>query len=62
MMSNVSYTYPGFNKQVLNDVSVKCTLGSRIAVIGPNGAGKSTAIKALTGEIIPTGQFGNIQI
>ena len=54
MMSNVSYTYPGFNKQVLNDVSVKCTLGSRIAVIGPNGAGKSTAIKALTGEIIPT--------
>ena len=53
-MSNVSYTYPGFNKQVLNDVSVKCTLGSRIAVIGPNGAGKSTAIKALTGEIIPT--------
>ena len=54
MMSNVSYTYPGYTKQVLNDVSVKCTLNSRIAVIGPNGAGKSTAIKALTGEIIPT--------
>ena len=54
MMSNVSYTYPGYNKQVLNDVSVKCTLSSRIAVIGPNGAGKSTAIKALTGDIIPT--------
>ena len=54
MMSNVSYTYPGYSKQVLNDVSVKCTLGSRIAVIGPNGAGKSTAIKALTGDIIPT--------
>ena len=53
MMSNVSYTYPGYSKQVLNDVSVKCTLGSRIAVIGPNGAGKSTAIKALTGDIIP---------
>ena len=54
MMSNVSYTYPGYNKQVLNDVSVKCTLGSRIAVIGPNGAGKSTAIKVLTGDIIST--------
>lgn len=53
-MSNVSYTYPGYTKQVLNDVSVKCTLNSRIAVIGPNGAGKSTAIKALTGDIIPT--------
>ena len=53
-MSNISYTYPGYTKQVLNDVSVKCTLNSRIAVIGPNGAGKSTAIKALTGDIIPT--------
>lgn len=54
MMNNISYTYPGYSKQVLNDVSVKCTLNSRIAVIGPNGAGKSTAIKALTGEIIPS--------
>ena len=52
-MSNVSYTYPGYTKQVLNDVSVKCTLGSRIAVIGPNGAGKSTAIKVLTGDLMP---------
>lgn len=52
-MSNVSFTYPGGAKQVLYDVSVKCTLSSRIAVIGPNGAGKSTAIKVLTGENAP---------
>merc|ERR1712166_617989 len=56
-MTNVSFTYPGVTKQVLKDVSVKCTLNSRIAVIGPNGAGKSTAIKVLTGENPPcTGQ------
>jgi len=56
-MTNVSFTYPGATKQVLRDVSVKCTLNSRIAVIGPNGAGKSTAIKVLTGENPPcTGQ------
>jgi len=56
-MTNVSFTYPGATKQVLKDVSVKCTLNSRIAVIGPNGAGKSTAIKVLTGENPPcTGQ------
>merc|ERR1719272_2719305 len=56
-MTNVSFTYPGCEKQVLKDVSVKCTLNSRIAVIGPNGAGKSTAIKVLTGENPPcTGQ------
>merc|ERR1711966_295989 len=52
-MTNVSFTYPGGAKRVLNDVSVKCTLNSRIAVIGPNGAGKSTAIKVLTGENPP---------
>jgi elongation factor 3 len=52
-MTNVSFTYPGATKRVLNDVSVKCTLNSRIAVIGPNGAGKSTAIKVLTGENPP---------
>merc|ERR1711998_374108 len=52
-MANVSFTYPGAKKQVLKDVSVRCTLNSRIAVIGPNGAGKSTAIKVLTGENPP---------
>jgi len=52
-MTNVGFTYPGGAKRVLNDVSVKCTLNSRIAVIGPNGAGKSTAIKVLTGENPP---------
>jgi elongation factor 3 len=52
-MTNVSFTYPTGTKQVLKDVSVKCTLNSRIAVIGPNGAGKSTAIKVLTGENPP---------
>ena len=45
----------GFNKQVLNDVSVNVHQGSRIAVIGPNG-GKS-AIKAANGEIIHQGRF-----
>ena len=52
-MNNISFTYPGSEKKVLNDVSVRCTLNSRIAVIGPNGAGKSTAIKVLTGELNP---------
>jgi len=53
-MTNVGFTYPGTERAILNDVSVSCTLGSRIAVIGPNGAGKSTAIKVLTGEMPPT--------
>jgi len=53
-MNNVGFTYPNTPRPILDDVSVSCTLGSRIAVIGPNGAGKSTAIKVLTGEMPPT--------
>ena len=50
-MQRVNYTYPGATKQALFDITVQCSLSSRVAVIGPNGAGKSTLVKLLTGEI-----------
>ncbi|RKO91663.1 P-loop containing nucleoside triphosphate hydrolase protein [Blyttiomyces helicus] len=53
-MIHVDFTYPGTDKQILFDVSLQCSLNSRVAVIGPNGAGKSTAIKLLTGEMVHT--------
>ena len=37
--------YPGTEKNTLEDISLFCTLNSRVAVLGPNGAGKSTMIK-----------------
>ena len=37
--------YPGNEKNTLEDISLSCTLNSRVAVLGPNGAGKSTMIK-----------------
>ncbi|ORX96745.1 hypothetical protein K493DRAFT_314377 [Basidiobolus meristosporus CBS 931.73] len=52
-MTNVGYTYPGASKVALHNISVQCSLSSRVAVLGPNGAGKSTMIKVLTGEIVP---------
>ncbi|KAK9722695.1 translational elongation factor EF-1 alpha [Basidiobolus ranarum] len=52
-MTDIGYTYPGASKQALRDISVQCSLNSRVAVLGPNGAGKSTMIKVLTGEIVP---------
>jgi elongation factor 3 len=52
-MTNINFTYPGATRQSLFNVSLQCSLNSRVAVIGPNGAGKSTAIKVLTGEVIP---------
>eukprot|EP00128_Syssomonas_multiformis_P003090 Colp12_sorted_trinity150504_noHs@15451 len=53
-MSKVCFTYPGRDKPALTDISVACSLSSRIAVLGPNGAGKSTLIKLLTGELEPS--------
>lgn len=51
-MTNINFTYPGATRQALFNVSLQCSLNSRVAVIGPNGAGKSTAIKVLTGEVL----------
>ena len=50
-MTNVGFAYPGASKKQLEGVTLRCTLGSRIAVLGRNGAGKSTLIKLLTGEL-----------
>ncbi|KAG1058230.1 hypothetical protein G6F42_028763 [Rhizopus arrhizus] len=50
-MKNVDFQYPGSSKKQLVNISMQCSLASRVAVIGPNGAGKSTLIKLLTGEL-----------
>ncbi|ORX51936.1 hypothetical protein DM01DRAFT_1336928 [Hesseltinella vesiculosa] len=50
-MKNVDFQYPGSDRKQLKNISMQCSLSSRVAVIGPNGAGKSTLIKLLTGEI-----------
>ncbi|KAJ3055476.1 translational elongation factor EF-1 alpha [Rhizophlyctis rosea] len=51
-MARVNFTYEGTTKQILHDITLQCSLNSRVAVIGPNGAGKSTLIKVLTGELV----------
>lgn len=53
-VSKMAFQYPGAPKPQISDVTVRCTLGSRVAVLGRNGAGKSTLIKVITGETLPT--------
>ena len=59
---NVSFKYPVTEEYVLKNVSLKLTIGERLAVVGMNGAGKTTFIKLLSrlydpneGEILLNG-------
>jgi len=51
---NVSFQYPGSDKWVLRDVSLKLAPGEKMALVGDNGAGKSTLIKLLLRLYDPT--------
>ncbi len=59
-LSGVTFTYPGTDRIVLQDVSVLLPAGSSVALVGENGAGKTTLIKLLTGMYRPTA--GSIHI
>lgn len=46
---NVYFKYPGTEKYIFEDLSMKINKGERLAVVGINGAGKSTLVKLITG-------------
>lgn len=50
---NVFFQYPAAPMPQLIDVSIQCSLASRVAVVGVNGAGKSTLVKLMVGELEP---------
>jgi len=49
----VFFQYPTAPLPQLIDVSIQCSLASRVAVVGVNGAGKSTLVKLMVGELEP---------
>jgi ATPase subunit of ABC transporter with duplicated ATPase domains len=52
-VENLSFTYPGTNQKILDNVSFGIEAGERVAIIGPNGVGKTTLIRCLAGELKP---------
>ncbi len=50
---NINFQYPTAPRPQLIDVSIQCSLASRVAVVGVNGAGKSTLVKLMVGELEP---------
>ena len=51
---HLSFTYPGTERRVLEDVCLDFKPGSVIAIVGENGAGKSTLVKLLCRLYQPT--------
>lgn len=59
---NLSFSYPGSDKEVLKDISFKINHGEKISIVGLNGAGKTTLVKLIcrlyqpkSGEILING-------
>jgi ATP-binding cassette subfamily B protein len=51
---HVSFVYPGTERLVLDDVDLRLTPGSVVAIVGENGAGKTTLVKLLCRLYQPT--------
>lgn len=52
-IEHVTYSYPGGEKNVLDDVNFKIPLGTSVGLIGPSGAGKSTMADVILGILFP---------
>lgn len=50
-IKNLSFTYPGSDKKVLDNINLDVQKGDFIAILGNNGSGKSTFCKCLNGLI-----------
>lgn len=50
---NVTFRYPGGNKNVVENLSFKIEKGKSLALVGLNGAGKTTLVKLITGLYNP---------
>jgi ATP-binding cassette subfamily B protein len=51
---HVSFSYPGTDRRVLDDIDIELPAGSVVAIVGENGAGKSTLVKLLARMYEPT--------
>ncbi len=53
-LENVSFRYPGADKNILTEVNLTLHPGEKLAVVGLNGAGKTTLVRLICGFLDPT--------
>lgn len=54
-VNNVSFSYYGSSRKVLNNCSLQVHPGELISILGPNGAGKSTLLNCACNLLTPQG-------
>lgn len=45
--ANLSFSYPGSDREILHDINFEVAEGETVAIVGPTGSGKSTLISLL---------------
>jgi ATP-binding cassette subfamily B protein len=60
VLDNVTFSYPGTSRVVLDSVSLTLPAGRVVAIVGENGAGKSTLVKLIAKMYEPSA--GTIQV
>ena len=53
-LKNVSFRYPGKEKNILTNINLTIKPNEKIAIVGLNGAGKTTLVKLICGYYDPT--------
>jgi len=59
-IKDVYFEYPGGKGLIIQGVTTRLNLGSRVAIVGANGAGKSTLLGLMCGELTPVEHDGKV--
>ena len=52
-IKNLTFSYPGTDRKILDNISLSLKKGEILCILGPNGAGKTTLLNCMAGLIAP---------